>query len=151
MMKLPLRLQLLTKIRQFAKIDARKNGIYYAKKAGKPNADDELVTKKDIKDFVTKSTVQEIVDETISSSGEIELSSYQKKQDELLDTEDKTIVGAINEINAKNKEIEELKKQIETLTTQISTLQTQVSEMTNVIKGPQYLILGEDEQQLIFK
>lgn len=133
-----------------AKIDVTNEGIYYTvgDKSFTDRAikDNEIAVRSDLKDFVTKSTVQEIVDETISSGGEIELSSYQKKQDELLDTEDKTIVGAINEINAKNKEMEELKKQIETLTTQISTLQTQVSEMTNVIKGPQYLILGEDEQ-----
>ena len=59
----------------------------------------KYTTVSDLQGYATERWVEDTIDEIIS--GEIDLTSYQKKNDDNLQTTSKNIVGAINEINAK--------------------------------------------------
>ena len=61
-----------------------------------------LVNVRDLQGYATEAWVQDYVTMNGGGSGEpVDLSEYQKKRDAYLETEDITIVGAINEVNAK--------------------------------------------------
>ena len=64
-----------------------------------PNLEDIYHThnNKDILDQIT----QEMIDSILAGGGLVDLSIYQTKRDTNLDTTDKTIIGAINELNEK--------------------------------------------------
>lgn len=60
---------------------------------------EHYTTVSDLQGYATELWVQDLVDSIIG--GEIDLTTYQKKEDNSLETTSKTIVGAINELNAK--------------------------------------------------
>lgn len=101
-------------------------------------------TIKDLQGYATELWVKTYLSNLISPGGGLDLNGYQLKEDNSLETEDKTIVGAINELNARKGTDEEV---INTLIEQVATLQQQMNNIMNVIKSPQYLIIGEDDTE----
>lgn len=113
--------------------------------------DGKYITVADLQGYATELWVQTYVSNLIKPGGGLDLSAYQLKEDDTLQTEDKTIVGAINEINATKGAdktvIEAMETKIETLENQVATLQQQITNIMNTIQSPQYLIIGEDDTQ----